>query len=511
MNGRLDGANFAQRRTEKERKAAESRLTERLQSALLRTKEGQPKKCLANVLTVLAWHESWAGVIAFDAFAESVVTLRRPPLRAQDEFQFDAGEWTDELSVVTASWFGSEIGFEPGVDMVDRVVATHARKKVVHPVKDWLESLQWDGTARLDDLLPRYFGTPDTVYSRAVGSKWAISAVARVLQPGCQADAMLVLEGKQGAGKSTGIEALCGASWFADSGIDPGNKDSYQNLRSKWIYEFGELSSIKGREIEKVKAFVSARSDTYRPSYGRRALSFPRQNVFVGTTNDSHYLSDRTGNRRFWPVRCERDIDVSLIRADREQLWAEAVARYKAHEAWHVDTAELRALCVEEQSAHEQLDDWEPIVRQWLTNPTVPVLGDREERELLNVGTGIGTAHVLLGALNLRPSDVNQTATTRAGYVLRSLGFEPRQLRTPGKSGHRQRLYFASRDTTCDTQTVQNTPSSQVTPVTPIYPGNREQNTQNPYGGNPGGTVVTCDTEFDAEEREAIRNEGPAG
>lgn len=406
---------------------------------LLRNAIGVPKRNLANVMTVLVQHPDWSGVLAYDEFAERVVKLTPAPTRSGDApASAPIGDWTDEDAVRTAAWLQTVAALDVGVQVVEQAVAAVAHKQTVHPVRDWLDSIKWDGSARLDTFLSTYFGAPDNTYTRAVGARWMISAVARVFDPGCQVDCMLVLESEQqGIGKSTGLEALASKEWFADTGISIGDKDSYQALRRVWIYEFAELSSIRGREVARVKNFVSARVDHYRPSFGRRTRDFPRQVVFCGTTNDSEYLTDPTGGRRFWPVRCER-VNVEHIRRDRAQLWAEARQRFQRGERWYVDTPELRALCETEQTEREPVDAWTPKAEEWLANPT-----KRNEVDLpdgkLDTSAGITTTDLLVHAIGLPIASIERKHETRAGTVLRKLGWKPRQVSEPGK---RVRRYF---------------------------------------------------------------------
>jgi putative DNA primase/helicase len=299
--------------------------------------------------------------------------------------------------------------------------------------------------------------------------RWMISGVARVFEPGCQADCMLVFEGEQGLGKSTGAEALVpDVTWFADSGIELGNKDSYQSLRCKWLFEFSELASLKGREAERVKSFVSARTDYYRPSYARRARNFQRQVIFIGTTNESEYLHDPTGNRRFWPVRCVRPIDVARIRADRDQLWAEAVHLYRAGHPWHVDTAELRKLCSDEQREREPVDPWVEVVEPWLLHPTIPTPQGTTQR--LDSAKGVTTTEVLLGAIGMAKDKIEHRHAVRAGRVLRALGWMPTPQQREGRARVRRYLPPSPADpsqpsqsataATCDTDPAENPPPS---------------------------------------------------
>jgi predicted P-loop ATPase len=206
-----------------------------------------------------------------------------------------------------------------------------------HPVRTYLDGLEWDGTPRLDTWLVAYLGAENNAYHRAVGPKALIQAVARAYSPGYKADHVLILEGPQGSGKSSVVAALApDQGWYCDEIADLGSKDAAQDLCGKWIVELAELSAMKRSEVERTKAFVSRRVDHYRASYGRRSQDHPRQCVFLGTTNGDAYLGDETGNRRYWPSAVGA-IKLDELRRDRDQLWAEAVAAYHAGTAWHLD------------------------------------------------------------------------------------------------------------------------------------------------------------------------------
>jgi predicted P-loop ATPase len=405
---------------------------------------GRVKRSLANVMTILTDHPTWCNVIAYDAFADVIVSRTAPPTRKQDApTNHRAGEWSDADSVRTAAWIAEAYQIDVGVQIVEQAVAAVARKSLVHPVRDYLKALKWDATQRLPTMLPHYFGAEQNGYTGAIGVKWMISAVARIMSPGCKSDHLLILESpEQGTGKSTALNILAG-EYFADTGIVLGDKDSYQNLRRVWIYEFGELSAIRSaKDVERVKGFVTSRSDHYRPSYGRRALDFPRQCVFAGSTNETTYLADRTGNRRFWPVKTGR-IDLAGLALDRDQLWAEAVTRYSSNEPWHVDSLELVNQCREQQEEREHLDPWVQFVTEWLTDPTVPDenLGGTA-RSRVNVENGITTADVLVGAIAMKRDRIDRAAETRAGQVLTHLGWERRKVRDPADWKKRTWRYF---------------------------------------------------------------------
>ncbi len=235
-----------------------------------------------------------------------------------------------------------------------------------HPLREWLLGLEWDGEPRLHGWLHWWAGAEwtDDGLTEVYGTKWAISAVARILEPGCKVDTALILVGRQGLGKSTAFRTLAGAQWFSDSVIDVRSKEAYQALQGLWVYEWAELDSMKRSETTAVKAFLSARVDRYRPAYARHSVSAPRQCVFVGTTNDTRFLTDPTGSRRYWARQLVGEADVAQLAANREQIWSEAVARYQEGERWWLDRGQ-DALRVADAERHSQEDPWEATIARW--------------------------------------------------------------------------------------------------------------------------------------------------
>jgi predicted P-loop ATPase len=252
-----------------------------------------------------------------------------------------------------------------GKDVTHQAVDLRARERSFHPVRRWLDGLEWDGKARLNSWLAIYLGaTSGDNYLAAVGSMFLISMVARVYEPGCKVDYMPVLEGDQGEVKSQACAVLAG-KWFSDGLPDIHHKDASQHLRNKWLVEVSELSAFTRAESEHLKAFISRDHERYRPPYGRTEVVEPRQCVFIGTTNKDTYLKDETGGRRFWPVVTGR-IDVEALRHDRDQLFAEAVSRYSHGEHWWPDRAfEIEHIKPQQDERYDG-DVWEDAIRGYV-------------------------------------------------------------------------------------------------------------------------------------------------
>jgi predicted P-loop ATPase len=329
-----------------------------------------PKSCTANAITILTHDDRWGGVLARNDFGEADIIRRMPPWHEHEAEGASVGPWTDPDTTRLGAWFDRAYGITLKDSAFERVVSVAAEARRFHPVREYLRWLKWDGKRRLHTMLSTYFGAKGSPYASAVGPRYMIGAVARVMRPGCQMDCTLVFEGPQGIGKNRGVRALVpDPDWYSETRIEIGTKDSFQNLRGKWIYLLDELDSLKRADLSRVKGFLTSPRDTYRESYGRRARDFQRQTVFCGTTNEDEWLTDPTGNRRFWPVHVHRPPDIEAIARDRDQLWAEALDLFDKGTPWHVDTPELRALCEAEQGDRVQQDIWLPLIAAWLADP----------------------------------------------------------------------------------------------------------------------------------------------
>lgn len=374
------------------------------------TAKGKPRPTLRNA------------IVAFQRLGiqASYDMFRRRKMVQGHKLEAFQGEMTDDLSAMLRKAVLDEYGFDPGREYVRDALHMMALENSFHPIRDYLSGLEWDGKQRLDTFLIDYLGAEDTPLNRAIGRIVLIAAVRRVRQPGCKFDEILVLEGKQGTGKSTALAILAGPENHSDQDIlTLDAKGQMEALAGKWIYELGELEGIRKAESTKVKAFASRSSDRARMAYGYFAEERPRECIFVGTTNDDHYLSDPSGNRRFWPVRTGA-IDLEALVRDRDQLWAEAASLEAAGEPIRLPRELWEAASVEqaERTAHDP----------WLDT----LAGVRGEE---GNGTTVkaSTKHLLTYILNLEVGRQRHPDATRLGACMRALGWDgPKSMRVHG-------------------------------------------------------------------------------
>ena len=328
-----------------------------------RDEPGGPKPLLANAITALRAAPEWEGVLAFDEFSLRTVALKPAPW----DGAATGLEWTDHEDRLVANWL-QHASIYVSVEVAGQSVQTVAKDRPFHPVREYLDSLMWDGTKRIDTWLTRYLGAEATEYTAAVGARWLISAVARIYMPGEKVDCCLILEGPQGIKKSMALRTMAHA-WFTDEIAELGSKDSAMQTRGVWIIEIAELDSMTRSEVGRIKAFMSRSTDRFRPPYCKRLIESPRQCVFAGSVNHNTYLRDETGGRRFWPVTCQR-ILIDELERDRDQLWGETVARFRGGANWWLDSAELSRAAEREQADRYEGDPWDELTANWLKQPS---------------------------------------------------------------------------------------------------------------------------------------------
>ena len=315
-------------------------------------RDGGFEESRTNLLLILENDPNLKGKFALDEFAQrSLVKEDLPWRKAEGPNDFfndfdEAGlrnylERVYEISSVLKTQ-----------DAIAQVFHSHK----FHPVRDYLNSLTWDGVERLDTLMIDTLGAEDNELNRTVTRKTMVAAVARVMTPGCKMDYMLTLVGAQGLGKSSLFGRL-GGEWFSDSLTSVTGKEAYEQLQGAWIVEMAELSASRKADVEATKHFLTKRVDRFRVAYGRHVTDFPRQCIFIGTTNDVEFLRDQTGNRRFWvmPVG-KQDVKKpwhSITKEEVGQLWAEAVHRFEEDELLYLPN-ELEEEMWEIQKGHAE-------------------------------------------------------------------------------------------------------------------------------------------------------------
>lgn len=295
----------------------------------------------------------------------------------------------DSHTLAITSWCQRCGVHAPTATVYDAILYV-AHQNTFNPVRAYLESLSWDRIPRLDLLFVDHAGTPDTPLTRAVTGRWFVQAVARVYEPGCQADGTLVLEGPQGLRKSSFFRQLFGDKWFTDHLPDIASKDALLQLRGVWCVEIGELATLGRADSAKIKQFLTSQVDRYRDPYGRVVADFPRTCVFAGSVNPGAggYLKDETGARRFWPVPVNERINTAAVSAVRDLLWGEAVARYRAGERWYLDTDELERDAAVVAEDRFVADPWQEKIAAFLIGRTQVTTEEIFKVALLAVDVG---------------------------------------------------------------------------------------------------------------------------
>ena len=387
-------------------------------ASFLLNDKGKPRALVANILKVLQHDPRWSRALRYNIFKDAIEVCDPPPPYDPHE-PWPVQALTEELTTEITAWIQETYELYVPSSLLWEALQAFARTLVYHPVCTYLSSLAWDGTKRLDTWLTRYCHVEHTDYSRAVGRLTLIAAVARAFEPGCKMDTVTILEGLQGWLKSWVWRILASDEWFTDTLPDLHTKDAAQALRGKWFVEFAELDNFRRAEIETIKRFISATQDHYRPAYGRRAITFPRSNVFVGTTNKQTYLLDETGNRRYLPVRVTASCDLEALQRDRNQLWAEAMHEYRHDARWYIDDPNLLQQAEVEQADRMEDDPWAESIHTYLET--------QKKKEALYRGDTVEyvtTGELLEFALQVEQAHWTTGASRRVAAVLRLAGWE---------------------------------------------------------------------------------------
>ena len=452
-------------------------------SYLTRNDDGQPTSTLHNIKLVLQNDVRCHGILALNEFTSEAVLINepkrvskkrdsaKPVLNLDSEIwrvydPVNGHLWTDSHDqglrlVVEAPKGQGGYGFKVTDRDMKAAVDIVANNMRFHPVRAYLQSLEWDGQSRADQLFVDFLGCDDTPYHREAARLILVGAVARVMEPGHKFDFVPILEGLQGKRKSTFISILGRSMWFAELSGDFHNRQQMvEQIQGAWIIEIPELQGFSRADTNVLKGFISATFDKVRMAYARRAQIFQRQCVFLGSTNDDEYLRDHTGGRRFWPIKCQLpddvDIDTDRLESVIDQVWAEAYQIYvemrrtckKRNLPLYLqhDDAKREAKELQESRRVETVaDTLSGQIEAWLNEPTGPAEGSDDldpnaPQSLRNVTC---VADVWIGMMGRKIGELDQASAVKIGTALgRVPGWHRHsdsQVRT--KKYGRQKLY----------------------------------------------------------------------
>jgi putative DNA primase/helicase len=392
---------------------------------------GEPKGCAQNAFLIFENDEHWQGVFAENVFTGTIDILRETPIP-----EIEVGELSDQHVSMIHVWIEKTYGFIVQDAAMKKALITISAKNRFHPVKDYLNDLpEWDGAMRCSLWLKMALGAekePDE-YLAATGEKFLIGAVRRIMnspEP-TKIDNMLVFEGLQGGGKSSLIEALF-TPWHGDTPLPLGDKDSYINIRGSWGYEMAEMDSFNKATVTTAKSFLSSHTDNYRPPFGTKNMKYPRQTVLIGSVNHSEYLTDSSGNRRYWPIWGYK-VDLQWLKDNREQLWAEALYLAKEGKPHWLDIKEepkLVEMIEYEQSLREHPDAFVAKLHAWMLHEKNLLLEHYSSNDLLQ------------NVFEMDIRSVNKSHEMKLSNAMQKLGWTRQRKRVEGHHTARPYLYI---------------------------------------------------------------------
>lgn len=352
-------------------------------------------------------------LLAYNEFSGKVEFLKRAP------WHFSSGDtvgtaWKDSDTTMLKWWLSTNQHYNISSEMAREAVEVAASTKRYHPILQWFNSLCWDGKPRIDNLFVYYCGAASSDFIREVGKNFLIGMVARVIEPGCQQDHMIILEGIQGKGKTRFCRTI-GGKWY--KAFKAKNEvDAIQIMQSAWLVEMADMAHIGITDTDELKSFLTRTTDFVRLPYAHYDIEIPRQTSFIGTINVESagtYLKDKTGNRRFWPVKCGKErIKITELERDRDQLFAEALYRYRQGESWWIEDERLEEEAITEQAKRTVKDVWEDIISEYLAE---------------NNPDCITTQDIALNALILANRDLNKPQVDRIAQAMVANGYVARQ------------------------------------------------------------------------------------
>ncbi len=368
---------------------------------LSKSDTGYPRPNIDNALKILENHPDMQNLLWYDTFHKKQYTRWKSDITR---------EWSDTDNINLTRWMQDTIGIH---NMPDKIVhlacMAYSQSMSRNEPYDWMEKLAWDGEERLPLFLNDCMEAEDNEFIRAVSQNLWIAMVARIYQPGCKYDNMIVLIGGQGTFKSSSL-GIIGGKWFAELHESVMNPNFFMALHGKLLVEIAELDSFSKAETSRIKTVISCATDRYRTPYARTSQDHPRSCIFIGTTNEDQFLQDSTGGRRFWPVKIGY-IRTDLIKANRDQYFAEAAAKYKRGTTWYNVPI---ALARQEQENRRISDDWESVVGRYL---------------VYHGTTEITTTEILSEIIKLELSKQTKWEQIRIGKIMTQIGWRRKQRR----------------------------------------------------------------------------------
>ncbi len=409
------------------------RVTASWEQDLRLSESGAPIPSPHNAEVFMVNSQAWHGKVWWDVLAGQVRTVGPPypKMRETPAPPATVGprDWEEVDTTRMRNWLLAECHIKLSEADAWATVLSFAKRRQISPIVEHLESLPLrPPVGKTETWLIDYLGAKDTPYTRAVAEMFLISAVARAYEPGCKVDTILVLEGPQEIGKTQAVQILAMRDeWTCElKGVNLGSIAAQSMVRGVWPVEISELDAIGKTDPPATKAFLSARVDRFRAAYARTEVRYPRMCVFIGTTNEYHYLVDTTGNRRYMPILCgeTQPVDLAGLQAAVESLWAEAREKYKGGVKWYVTDPVLKALFREEQMARMVQDEWAESLQGFVSDHAE--VGFTSEQALRHLGAD----HM---------AKVPRSDYARLGLALKSMGFSAKRI----LQGNRQvRLYF---------------------------------------------------------------------
>lgn len=389
----------------------------------------------ANIFTQLTETDRWSGVFAFDEFNNTEMVISKPPWQTGDPKHFKPRPLKDTDYTFTQMWLQRNWANASKNAVVDAVNAA-CQTQVISPVRHYLEQLP-QSDFDICSLFEIYFGVvardeAEREYVREASRVFLTQACARAVDPGCKADIVVVLEGKQGIGKSTGLRALFSPAWFKDSLPPMSHKDASDYIVGAWCIELAEMAYQKKAEIEQQKAFLTRQEEKYRPAYKKTSIVYKRPCIFVATTNRDDWAVDETGNRRYLPIKTQH-IDVAALKRDRDKIWAAAYAEYVRSKHWWLHDRFLE-YTHHQTEARREADIWTQIAQERLA--------DRDEVTITEAFELCFPEEAIDG--RAKPRQISQQDQRRMAKCLLAAGFERNGKFTSGKQRNQARFTRAS-------------------------------------------------------------------